>query len=118
MREIKFRYRIKNRKTDKINIVMLTLDRLEFHSVLPNVLPNIFDFFEWEILSRDECTGLPDKNNKLIFEGDDCKYGSYRGKIVFDYGCFIFDCDNLSMSFRDHDSKDFEIIDNPELLNQ
>lgn len=49
----------------------------------------------------EQCTGLKDKNGKLIYEGDRviCSNGSI-GKVVFTNGCF---CTERSMGFGDYE---------------
>ncbi len=66
-REIKFRFRLKmlreswgNYNKGDIDMFTISLLSLERHSIEK----------QWEVVSRDECTGLKDKNGKDIFEGD------------------------------------------------
>lgn len=39
----------------------------------------------------EQCTGLKDKNDKLIYEGDIVDDGEQYTKIVFDKSCFCYD---------------------------
>ena len=67
MREIKFRYRFRNRKTGREITDILTICEIECGPFEPPVFK---DWQTWEVLSRDRSTGLLDKNGKEIYEGD------------------------------------------------
>jgi len=60
MREIKFRYRLKDLKTGEVFTIIFPLNDLEVSSIHAS----------WQILGRYEFTGLHDKQGKDIYEGD------------------------------------------------
>ena len=65
-----------------------------------------------------QCTGLKDKNGKLIWENDICKY-QWRGKTKIDvikYDAPMFSYSRAMRWDLDHDEVIGNIFDNPELL--
>ena len=75
-----------------------------------------------------QCTGLRDKNGKLIFEGDlvrhDSKYGSVISQVIWDGNNvrFVLRGRMITDLFRYQQDSPYEIIgnihDNPELLQE
>ena len=65
MREIKFRFQLKNKNDNSIIFQIIPL--FDYKNGL---IKYPIDTNEWEILSIDEYTGLKDKNGKEIYEND------------------------------------------------
>jgi len=84
MREIKFRYRIRNRKYGKIHKIIIDINVLE-----NGRQSQYFNILDYEILSRDEYTELKDKNGNEIYEGDILEDIDRIGIIEFYQGGFI-----------------------------
>lgn len=85
MRELIFRYRFLNRKTNEIIEQVMTISQIEHCPFQPNP----FEGFDWEILSRDVWTEQLDKSGTRIFEGDVYDWrGKEQGVIKFYDGSF------------------------------
>lgn len=70
----------------------------------------------------EQCTGLKDKNGKLIYEGDIVDDGEKYSKIIFDKSCFCYDSgngcyDDLAF-YHTHCEIVGNIHKNPELLEE
>lgn len=122
MREIKFRYIFKGGRT-----IFVTLDCLQDSAI--SVMDMLRKKHGMEI-SRDEFTGLRDKNGKEIYEGDIVLHKYIDGdkkiaEVVFIPGCFTLYFKQhgiYPMAMKLEDNEDiYEIIGNihetPELLN-
>lgn len=82
-REIKFRYRVKL-KDKKIYTRIIYINELE------RAIYKELQELRTEVVSRDEFTGLKDKNSKEIFENDIVKTNIGTGIVDYSYrwGCW------------------------------
>ena len=115
-REIKFRYRLKDLKTERITIHFLTIQELE---------EKTSKYFQgFQILSRDLYTGLKDKNGKEIYEGDIIKSERVWIRRIDWLGAGLWAVDvggtGKDVELTHNSTKNFEVIgniyENPQLL--
>lgn len=84
MREIKFRYVLQHKITGIITKIILTIEDIEDFPISKNLGQN-------KIIARYPFTGLKDKNDKEIYEGDILKVDKhgYIGEIFWSKDKFV-----------------------------
>lgn len=90
MRELKFRYTLKRKRDGHIYQVIMPLEAIEELSQPSHFLPLNSEL--WEVIAKDEFTGLHDKNGVDIYEGDVVTYKFNEiGEVVEDIrrDCFV-----------------------------
>jgi YopX protein len=97
MREIIFKYVIKNKHTGVIYYKVYSLEQIE-----ENGLKGLFDIENYDIIARLQYTGLNDKNKIRIFENDKVNHWQYGECIVI--------WNRFSCSFQLHPFPHTELI--------
>ena len=116
MREIKFRV------WDKLNKEMFNVEIMDFQK--RQVYKDTVSYRKFEDIELMQYTGLKDKNNKEIYEGDIVTLHNRKYKVTFNTegARFVLRYDEfeLDIIFINHNNKRMEVIgniyENPELM--
>jgi len=117
MQEIKFRYTFKRKEDGRIYQLIVPIGVLEDgHGEIFSMLKNDL----WELVSRDQFTGLHDKN-KEIYGGDIIKWDDgdeYIIKFIKNEGCWgtVSNLWLCNCNWRGHIEVIDNIYENPELI--
>ena len=123
MREIKFRAWHKEKK---IMGEVLGIDILHKEIFFSNEDVDCYEHTDFKDIELMEYTGLKDKNNKEIYEGDIVTLHNSKYKVIFNSkeAGFVLRDDEFEMNipFTNNNNKRMEIIgniyENPELLKE
>lgn len=72
----------------------------------------LFNSADSNSVSLMQFTGLKDKNGKEIYEEDIFEWNDMVGQVIFEEGCFVFNCKYVRMTMRDHLPSEYKIIGN------
>lgn len=123
MREIKFRVWLKEKK---IMGEVLGIDILHKEIFFSNEDVDCYEYKDFKNIELMQYTGLEDKNNKEIYEGDIITFYNRKYKVTFNTegARFVLRYDEfeLDIIFINHNNKRMEVIgniyENPELLGE
>ena len=78
----------------------------------------IYGFEKENAVILEQCTGMKDKNDKLVYEGDIVSYKGNECIVKWvDYGWFLYS-DIIKIAFEPFVEKEIEVIGNIHLLDE